>query len=543
MSDYLSRYSDRKQDELERDVAKVYRQAQHDMWDKLQGYIKRYERIDESKRQQVADGKISQAEYDEWKRRRVFNGEQWLRQRKAISHILTEADRQAANIINNGTLDIFKEAANYSAYDIEQNTRGAVSFDLYDKTTVTRLIADKPELLPRRVVDGEKADAWHTREISNAIAQGIIQGESIPDLAKRIARDTGIHADNSATRYARTAMTGAQNSGRVERMEEAQEMGIEIKKRWLATLDKWTRDEHGQLDGQEVPVDEPFIVDGKEIMFPGDPNCPHGELVWNCRCTLINVYPKYQHLKQTHFTSYDEWKNEKVKEEKSNNSSSQIEETQNIEQKEEHISFELDDIWEPSGNYKTANSQREFMMENMVELKTAGIKNSAQIREQYENTMMQEAAATIHKVSDEKALEIVKDGLPEGIRNAWFVDADSSAKPKILDYILGNTDVLNSGWNIAYRDYLETIGDKNVTFEQFMTRPITLFRGTKGQSEIASDVWVSFSMDRKIAESFGDTIETITIRPIDTWGSYQTTAEAEILVPKRLLIKIRGDKQ
>ena len=313
MSDYLSRYADKKQDELERDVAKVYRQAQHDMWDKLQGYIKRYERIDESKRQQVADGKISQAEYDEWKRRRVFNGEQWLRQRKAISHVLTEADRQAANIINNGTLDVFKEAANYSAYDIEQNTRGAVSFDLYDKTTVTRLIADKPELLPRRVVDGKKADAWHTREISNAIAQGIIQGESIPDLAKRIARDTGIQADNSATRYARTAMTGAQNSGRVERMEEAQEMGIEIRKRWLATLDSRTRDEHGQLDGQEVPVDEPFVVDGKEIMFPGDPNCPHGELVWGCRCTLINVYPKYQHLKQTHFTSYDEWKNGKVK--------------------------------------------------------------------------------------------------------------------------------------------------------------------------------------------------------------------------------------
>jgi hypothetical protein len=51
-------------------------------------------------------------------------------------------------------------------------------------------------------------------------------------------------------------------------------------------------------------------------------------------------------------------------------------------------------------------------------------------------------------------------------------------------------------------------------------------------------------MDRRIAEGFAGkngNIEEILIRPIDTWGAYQTTGEAEILVPKRMLEKLRGE--
>ena len=96
--------------------------------------------------------------------------------------------------------------------------------------------------------------------------------------------------------FARTAVTGAQNAGRVERLKETEQMGIKVKKKWLATLDNRTRDAHAELDGQEKDIDEDFVVDGKHIAFPGDPACPWPELVYNCRCTLIYVYPKYQHL-------------------------------------------------------------------------------------------------------------------------------------------------------------------------------------------------------------------------------------------------------
>ena len=85
-------------------------------------------------------------------------------------------------------------------------------------------------------------------------------------------------------------ITGAQNAGRMERLHEAQEMGVVIKKKWLATMDKRTRDVHrDELNGVEVDVDEPFHTSLGDIMFPGDPNADPAN-TYNCRCTLVYVY-------------------------------------------------------------------------------------------------------------------------------------------------------------------------------------------------------------------------------------------------------------
>ena len=93
-------------------------------------------------------------------------------------------------------------------------------------------------------------------------------------------------------RYARTAMTSAQNAGRIGVMERAKDMGINVQKKWLATLDMRTRDSHAKLDGQIRDVDEPFDSELGKIMFPGDP-AAHPADVYNCRCTLVYVYPEY----------------------------------------------------------------------------------------------------------------------------------------------------------------------------------------------------------------------------------------------------------
>ena len=90
----------------------------------------------------------------------------------------------------------------------------------------------------------------------------------------------------SAIRTARTAITAAQNAGRLDTYRAAQDMGIKLKKQWMATLDNRTRHAHAVLDGQTVDVDKPFKVDGYEIMYPGDSSAP-GYLVYNCRCTQI----------------------------------------------------------------------------------------------------------------------------------------------------------------------------------------------------------------------------------------------------------------
>jgi hypothetical protein len=90
-----------------------------------------------------------------------------------------------------------------------------------------------------------------------------------------------------------------------------------MKQIWLATLDSRTRHEHRVLDGQEVNVGEPFIMDGFKIKYPGDPAAP-AHLLYNCRCTVIakvkgvdfDVSDKTQRDDKIGDMSYEEWKGE-----------------------------------------------------------------------------------------------------------------------------------------------------------------------------------------------------------------------------------------
>lgn len=73
-------------------------------------------------------------------------------------------------------------------------------------------------------------------------------------------------------------------------MEQA---GYEMKKSWLATMDKRTRDTHRAADKKydekhAIAVDEYFIVGGEEALYPRDPSLSAAEAI-NCRCTSIPV--------------------------------------------------------------------------------------------------------------------------------------------------------------------------------------------------------------------------------------------------------------
>ena len=92
----------------------------------------------------------------------------------------------------------------------------------------------------------------------------------------------------SALRTARTAITSAQNGGRMDSYKAASDMGIKVRKRWVATKDSRTRDAHQKLDGKTVDWDEPFISELGEIRYPGDPRAKPANS-YNCRCALRTV--------------------------------------------------------------------------------------------------------------------------------------------------------------------------------------------------------------------------------------------------------------
>lgn len=87
-------------------------------------------------------------------------------------------------------------------------------------------------------------------------------------------------------RKARTATVSSYNQDALDRARQTQaEAGVRHAKTWLATADARTRDDHEDADGQQVGLDEAFIVGDAELSYPGDPDGPDEQVI-NCRCTF-----------------------------------------------------------------------------------------------------------------------------------------------------------------------------------------------------------------------------------------------------------------
>lgn len=126
-------------------------------------------------------------------------------------------------------------------------------------------------------------------QIRQAVTQGIVQGESIPKISKRIQKSLEKTA-NDAVRIARTETTGVQNQARQELLKDAIEKGIQAKKVWISTNDDRTRTfektggraDHSIMNGETVEYNKEF---SNGLMFPGDKEGDASEVI-NCRCTM-----------------------------------------------------------------------------------------------------------------------------------------------------------------------------------------------------------------------------------------------------------------
>lgn len=278
---------------LRDELRDTYQQAAKEVEQKTRTFWERHKAKAARKLKEVDEGKITLAEYKNWLAGQVFTGERWTEKLDDITQTFVDADKKAREIIGGTTKNVFVRFANSTAKDVEEHIKGGYSFDLYDKHTVERLLKENPDLLPKWKINEAKDYKWNQQRVKNAITQGIIQGESIDDIGKRLTKGLSAKNADHMVMFARTAVTGAQNAGRMERLHEAQDLGIKVRKKWLATTDNRTRDAHKDLNGVEADIDEPFHSELGDIMFPGDPTADPAN-VYNCRCTLAYVYPKYQ---------------------------------------------------------------------------------------------------------------------------------------------------------------------------------------------------------------------------------------------------------
>ena len=282
--DPARRYSDARLAYIEERVRETYEDAVRETEGRLSRFLEQFEKSDRQYRAMVANGSRTQSQYEAWRRDQVMDSRRWQEVLRELTLDMEHSAEIAMAIVNGELPDVYAVSHDFGTYEIESGTGISTMYNLYDRDTVLRLIAEDPELYPQASVNVEAEERWDRRHITSAVTQGLLQGDTMEDIAKRMRRVCEM-SESSAMRAARTCVTSAENSGRVRSYQRAQGMGIKVRKQWLATLDERTRSSHRALDGESVDVDDTF---SNGLRYPGDPSGPGSE-VYNCFLGDVNV--------------------------------------------------------------------------------------------------------------------------------------------------------------------------------------------------------------------------------------------------------------
>ena len=340
LSDPAHKATDDLLEELEGKISKEYEKASREVSEKLQKHLDSFRARDAAKK-----AELSESEYKKWRVGQIMMGKRWEEMRDTLAQDFHNANRIARSVVNGYMPEVYALNHNYGTFLVEKGSKLDTSYTLYDRQTVERLLKDNPDLLKppgkqmqktfgefdayksgkhvkispkkekafKKLIQENKDVRWQQGKIQSVTLQAILQGESIPNMTRRIAKEMGEINRSATIRYARTATTAAENAGRIDSFHRAEDMGIDVRQQWVATLDNRTRQSHVDMDGEIVKAGEKFS-NGCE--YPGDPNGDPEE-IWNCRCTLIAVVGEIKrdisnvnlrndnHLEQE---SYEEWK-------------------------------------------------------------------------------------------------------------------------------------------------------------------------------------------------------------------------------------------
>ena len=312
--DYGHQEADKELQSLIKRLHNSYKLASTELQKKIDDYLAEFEKEDAKKRALYDSGELSHEEFLKWREKQIIETHQWQDMLNQLTNDLVNQDQIAASMIDDTLPEVYAINHNYGTYEAEVGSGYDTTYTLYDKFTVSKLLKEEQQLLPypNPSVDIPKDKLWNRQHIQSAVLQGILQGESMGDIAKRM-QNVAEMDERVAIRSARTAVTGAENAGRIDSYIRAENMGIKLKQMWLATLDGRTRDSHAIMDGEQQEVGKPF---SNGCRYPGDPKGAPAE-IYNCRCTLVAVVegadPYNPNLRKSSYLeeqdlTYDKWK-------------------------------------------------------------------------------------------------------------------------------------------------------------------------------------------------------------------------------------------
>ena len=291
MADKVHRLTDEKLEQMERHLSAIYSRAEKEIQETADEYFSRFAKQDEAKRKLLEQGKITEDEYKKWRKNKIMYGKRFTEMKEQCAKQLLNVNETAVAYVNDQLPEIY--AINYNALAKSVDGVGGYAFTLLDANIVKHLATSDKSLLPYKKLDPAKDIPWNMKKINAEVLQGVLQGESMPKIAKRIHNVQEMNR-TQAIRSARTIVTGAENKGRQDSYARAEADGIILQKEWVSTNDGRTRHSHAVLDGATVDQDKKF---DNGLMFPGDPT-GRPEEVYNCRCTVAAVIRGFKKVKK-----------------------------------------------------------------------------------------------------------------------------------------------------------------------------------------------------------------------------------------------------
>lgn len=259
-------YLDREIVKTERAVAKAYKQALDDIRSQLSDLYEKYSE----------KGILTYAEMAKYNR---LNSLQ-----KTIlddfRNIWNRIDKEIRTLI--GTE--YEESFYRHGYLLDKDTGINLNFGIIDKETIFSLYTE-PTVAGIALKDLLSNTRYNLLlKERQAMIQGFIKGESYVNIVKDL-QQVFDKSFSDLLRIVRTEGTRAANAGQTAAYDEAEEMGIEFDRIWVATLDGRTRDSHQSLDGQKADKEGYFYYAGERAKHPGGFGVASLDI--NCRCRVI----------------------------------------------------------------------------------------------------------------------------------------------------------------------------------------------------------------------------------------------------------------
>jgi len=136
--------------------------------------------------------------------------------------------------------------------------------------------------------------------LNTQLQAGLEAGETTSQLSDRVRVVFNEMSEAEAKRVAQTEVNLAYNFSRHEAMTAA---GIGYKA-WLSSHGPTVRPAHANAEAfyidAPIPLDEPFLVGGEELMYPGDPSGSLGNII-NCQCIQLAARKKGEDAKSITF--------------------------------------------------------------------------------------------------------------------------------------------------------------------------------------------------------------------------------------------------